>query len=141
MPQTYRDYRVILLALSCEHKDANRKEVGSVCASVNMKTRIGSKELTRFIWLPVYGLDYYEMRHLQDTVDDPVLYEKRRYQVPFGRLKQVYPAFDIASARDANLIYQPFLLVDGDTYHFRARGVSPLPVQGLILDRLTMRYL
>jgi len=141
MPQTYRDYTPLDIALRVHYTNESRAKLGDIAAAVPMRTRLGSKELHRFVWLRVYGLDWYEMRALQATVDEPVLYEKRRYCVPLGRLKQVYPAFDIAKATDENVIYQPFLMVDEETYHIRAKGSSIFPVHGLIRDRLTMRFL
>jgi len=123
-----------------------RKKEGDIMAVrlVGEWIGVGTKEISQRLWLRVEGLEHYESMHLIDLNHDPdpdgEIFEKRRYCIPLDRLKEVYPALDIARVRDTADAYQPFLTLDGDNYTFLTEE-NPLEVSGLVLDKYTGEYL
>jgi hypothetical protein len=116
---------------------------------------------TGVIWIHVYGWDraWFEKLNtpfwstaLPDISDpiysgDAVPYDKRRYCVPFERLKRVIPGFSVEMAIDFTQTYQPWAVVDMgnadnpyDAGRFLAQG-APIYIDGLVYDKLTRRYI
>lgn len=109
---------------------------------------IGLQEMQHFLWLRLTGLDDTEMDMLSsswDAVDEgDAAYGKRRFCIPLKRLAQVIPTVNPVLARDPTAIHQPCCPVDEEPSSL-TRGLyyslnTPLPVQGLVFDKLTMRY-
>ena len=104
---------------------------------------IGLKERSAFLWICVSGISDVLAEEIHSSIIDPVtsqVYDKRRYCIPFARLKAVLPQLNLQRVRDHQDSYQPCVTVDEDTGEFLG-AASPVPVQGLIFDRQTMRYL
>jgi len=110
---------------------------------------IGKAEAHTLLWLYLEGLEDQEMQLLASrdwepylTGDEPTIkFDKRRYCIPFRRLKKMYPAFDINRAKDPSDPYQPFVFIPDDPpYYFQSRPIV-FQVQGLVFDKATGRFL
>lgn len=109
---------------------------------------MGTKQGTQYLMLHLEGLTRREMGWLAlantvpfNPTGDSVRYDKQRYCIPFERLKKVYPAFDIDQAKDQTLVYQPFVLVQGDPPYFFLQRPHVFDVHGLVFDKVTGGYL
>lgn len=169
MPQTYREFPVMELALSCVQAHAHRKQEGDIVAVRAPLGMIGTAEARSYVWLLVEGLDTSLMTRLTEplyaayngtaplSVDTPIV-DKRRFCIPFTRLQQVHAAFAPDRARDLRDVYQPFLPIETETYYYRLGsehqplhglrrlpaglvGVKPLHVHGVVFDKRFMQYL
>ena len=150
MGQTNRKYPIREVALSLENAPDNdsgteRKKLGDVVVVRNPHFVIGRLEAKPYLWLRLEGLEENEFSEIKlrvhlDGDDAKERFDKCRYRIPLHRLKQVFPAFDIARAVDLDDIYQPFLTVDEDNY-FYLTEVKPFQVSGLVFDKATGEYL
>ena len=147
MPQTFREYPIREVFLcSDNHRNlasgAERMKEGDI---INVRSPHGScgfGSMARGLWLLIEGPDTSVMDRLKDIntteTDDVggVIYDKRRYSIPFNRL----PDFiDLARVRDPGDIYQPFVGVATDTTEF-LMPLPPLRVEGLVFDKVTGQY-
>lgn len=167
MPQTYRAYPVVEIALACFTRPG-RVEEGDIVACRAPLGMIGTAEAHQFLWLLVEGLDASGLHRLDQPwysaytgpqpAFDANLVGKRRFCIPFRKLQQVHPGFDPGRARNPADLYQPFLPVETDTGYYRLgsehqpqHGLRHLPqgavharalaVHGLVFDRQHMAYL
>jgi len=168
MPEDHRDYSMREVAVLVHdypntHQNERARE-GDIIEIRKPIGQIGRLEAAHILWLLIEGLDTGEMAKLKerffegpDTEASPV-YEKRRFCIPFDRLKQVVPSIDVNRIRDRADKYQPFLPVDLDWpyYRFATEGYNvhgwqylpagiiarpPLDVHGLVFDKKATRYL
>ena len=89
----------------------------------------GLRELKRYLWLRVEGLEESDWGLLEQETD----FEKRRFCIHLERLKQFNSNFDPEKAMDQTVIYQPFLPVDDDGLFLVDQ--NPINVLGLIYDK------
>ena len=160
MPQTFREYPIRTVAICTQDfaPHTNGTKERSLCGDITViKTpwgqdhgTIGSSEATQWLWFQLEGLDKNEMGYLSgvnrvpfDPADDGVHinYDKRRYCIPLERLKKLYPALDIAKAKDATVAYQPFVMTQGDPPYYFLKKPKVFDVQGLVFDKAIGRYL
>ncbi len=145
MPQTYKDYSSVEVAVSLtSEKDLasghERKQEGDIIVVRRPLKGIGTAEAKTHLWLKVEGLDKADLDKLTQQVDEDNDYGKRRYCIPLEQIKKQMSSFDISRALDKDEIYQPFLLVDEDNYLFLVE-VAPLQVQGLVFDKNKGTYI
>lgn len=144
MGQTRRRYPVRELALRVFSSAPlasghERALMGDVIECRPPGVGLGWMEMSRFLWLRVEGLEENDAGMLHQPREG---WEKRRYQIPLARLAAIVPGFNVARATDLADIYQPFLPVDEETGRFlEGVAVPPLPVEGLIFDVVTGRFL
>jgi len=122
---------------------SERKNAGDIVAVRKPNIGAGLRELKRFIWMRVEGLEENDWTNLKLPVIDwneKRKFDKRRFAIPLQRLVQFNASFDIAKAQDANIIYQPFIPVDEETGLWLA-DPRPINVMGLIHDKETGIYL
>jgi len=106
-----------------------RKFVGDIVAVRQPDIGAGLRELKRYLWLRVEGLEESDWGLLEAETD----FEKRRFCIHLERLKQFNSNFDPQKAADPDIIYQPFLPVDDDgLFVFDS---NPINVLGLIYDK------
>ena len=156
MPYTYRDYPEVLAGIATQdfapHTNGTKERslCGDIIAIAKPHGDIGTKQATRWLWMNLEGLDTNEMEKLNLLNEVPfnaepgqasVRYDKRRYCIPFNRLKKFYPSFDIAKAQDPNFVYQPFVLVYEDPPYTFLKKPTVFDVHGLVFDKATGRYL
>lgn len=113
----------------------------------------GSAETSRYLKVLMDGLELNELSRLKDVLTDPLdefadgpALDKRRFCIPFHRLKQVAPWLDLNRVVDRDDPYQPFCPMDeedGSSLHRHFLGTMrrPLNTHGLIYDKAKMRYL
>lgn len=143
MPQFYRDYSVMEVAISLFHKSravsgVERAGLGDVIEVRPPLGEIGTLEREKFLWLRVFGLDTNRMFNFSVRYENEA--EKYPYSIPLNRLKKMIPEFDIDAAKNPNLIYQPFFVIDEYFGKFVANTRSPLRAEGLIFNKDRMRY-
>lgn len=144
-----REYPIMELCLNTRNMaqlaSGNERSVeGDIVVIRRPHTHIGKLEGLRRIWLLVEGFSIREFEVLtQRLQENGVKYDKRRFCIPFARLKRMAPFFDIDKARDNTILYQPFMCIDEDGPYWYLHGScrKPLEAHGLIFDRLTQRYL
>ncbi len=157
MGETNPTYPVREIALACFSKpDLNgneRIQEGDIVAVRKPNISIGRKEANIYLWLRLEGLEENEMARLADCLYEPNelnvesgvptgnRYDKRRYCIPFDRLKEVYPAFNMEKARDPDVVYQPFLGIDENDLFYFLTEEPPFSVSGLVFDKQTGEYL
>lgn len=141
MGQTNPQYPVFEVALACEHRGNaglhERKTVGDIIAIRKPSSGIGAKEVSKYLWLRLEGLEENQMHRLVDSIDG---FDKRRYQIPLERLVSIVPSLNLARIKDLSDKYQPFLGIDEESLRFVSIG-RPLNVHGLVWDKATGRYL
>ena len=106
---------------------------------------VGLKEAKRYLWLRIEGLDTRaEYDVLAESIYEPdeegTRYDKRQYCIPLAKIKELDSSFDLDKARDTDDLYQPYLVVDGDTYEF-VTSELPFQVSGLVFNKETGLYL
>lgn len=144
MGQTNPAYPIFEIAISCEHGGTHsgglkeRKTVGDIIAIRKPGIGIGLKEMSGYLWLRIEGLEENDMARLIDPIEG---FDKRRYCIPFDRLKAIIPSLDINRAKDLNDKYQPFLSVDHDPPYRFIGTTRPLNIHGLIFDKQTGRFI
>jgi hypothetical protein len=150
MSETNINYPVMEIAISLVSyaplsSGHERVIQGDIVAIRKPYIGIGTKEATNFLWLRVEGLEESEFYRLTDSISDStseIVYDKRRYYIPLERLQEIDQEFDLELALTPDSIYQPFLILDEDTYTFILEdGHQPFQVSGLIYDRVTGDYL
>jgi len=148
MPFTFRNYRVRQIGLYVKSEAPlatghERIQEGDIGVVLNPNEGVAGIERAHYLWLRVQGRDDNDMDRLQDNnqpdIDGNVFWDKRRYCIPFKRLKEVYPPLDISSVKDPVDMYQPFLGIDNDNGLFLITR-PPLTVFGLVFDKETRRY-
>ena len=144
MGETNRQYPVFEAALSCEdcapHTNGihERKLAGDIIGIRRPALGIGSAERSRYIWLRLEGLEENEMWLLTELIPE---FDKRRFAIPFTRLRQAYPDFDISRAMNRDEIYQPFLNVDHNPPYYFLNEVPAFDVHGLVWDKVRGQFL
>jgi hypothetical protein len=143
MPQTYKNYQTWEVALrGFDAATESRVQSGDIIEVRQPTPFVGLKETSNFLWLKLFGLDDTEMEDLKEVIEDQnEIFEKRRYSIPLERLVGFYPTFSVSRANDVGDFYQPFSVYDYDTLEKLIDSGTPLPVEGLVYDKLHMRYL
>ena len=151
MSETNPSYPTMELAISCEtmidlESGHERKKPGDIIVVREAGSYIGRREMARYIWLRVEGLEENEFPALMQMEVDPegsdplAIYDKRRYCIPFSKLAEIDPDFDADRAADPSDVYQPYLVVDAETGLYLIQG-TPFDVSGLVYDKHTGEYL
>lgn len=123
-----------------------RMKKGDIIAIRKPGSFIGSKEGKIFLWLHIDGPEENEFALFAQQVYEPTdpetgtRFDKRRYEIPLGRLQVLYPAFNQSRATDPNDFYQPFLLIDSEDFEI-VTADSPYVVSGLVFDKAIGDYL
>ena len=146
MGETNPSYPVMEVALALFSKpDLNSKEriqEGDIVDVRDLSAGgIGMKEANTFLWLRIEGLEANDMSALSSPLEENgVLFDKRRHTIPLDRLKVVYPSLDLSRSRDDSDLYQPFYLVDEESFEFLSS--SPVfDVSGLVFDKSIGSYI
>ena len=145
MGQVNPNYPIKEVAISLEsfpiESEHERKQEGDIVTIRDTHYCIGLKEMSRYLWLRIEGLEESEFDELVSVlVDDGITFDKRRYCILLEKLKEVDPNFDLDRARDLEDVYQPYLVIDEDTGIFLI-AEEPFQVQGLIFDKSIGEYL
>lgn len=157
-----RKYDPVEFCISLHSKTRDRIQEGDIVYWRPLEINRTGVDLTkRYLLIPVEGFDHWSMVNLNFTgpmtnVDNwmkhPIrvgnkpggteitYYDKRRFCIPLHRLKQVYPALDLARCRDENDIYQPFRQFCFDRGYF-ITTVKPFNLHGLVFDKFKGKYL
>jgi hypothetical protein len=142
MGQTNPKYPVMEIALSTvSYPDLEsgheRKLAGDIVGIRKSNIGAGLRELKRYLWLKVEGLEENEWALIGKSIKG---FDKRRFCIPLQRLVQFNASFDMEKAQDVNIIYQPFLPVDEETglWLYQPR---PMNIMGLVYDKVTGIYL
>ena len=123
-----------------------RMKKGDIIAIRKPADFIGSQEGKIFLWLHIDGPEENEFAAFAQQVYEPTdpetgeRFDKRRYEVPLGRLQVLYPAFNQSRATDPNDFYQPFLLIDSEDFEIVAADPA-YAVSGLVFDKAIGDYL
>lgn len=148
MGQTNKTYPVMEIALSCEYGGTHtngtkeRKCVGDIIAVRKPGLGIGSAEMSRYLWMWLEGLDDDAMSALDSMmIIADVIYDKRRYVIPFERIAAIVPSFNVSRALDLLDKYQPFRGVDEEPPFRFVRDSRPFNVHGLVFDKLIRRFI
>ena len=135
---TNRKYPIYEIAISTINRKNNPNErirIGDIVVRRKPRKCIGYKEAKIFIWMLVQNFEEAIIPQLADeNQENNIRFEKRRYMIPLSNLKKHFPFFDIQKAKDPNLIYQPFRLLDYDTFYF-LNNRKPLDLNGLVFDK------
>lgn len=143
MAQFTKSYPVMEIAISCVNSQDHtvgkvRRKMGEIITVRKPHHVIGMKEAKDFLWLRVEGLEKKQWNILREF--DSGLY-KRRYCIPFHRLKEVYPPLDLNRVYDRSDSYQPFCIPDFENDYRYAVTNKPFRTEGLVLDKVTRKYL
>lgn len=154
MGLTKPQYPVFEIAVSCEHGGTHsgglkeRKCVGDIIAIRKPAGAVGRLEQSGYLWLRIEGLEENDMARLTEPMTDTgnvdtatVIYDKRRYCIPFERLQAIVPSFNVSRALNAADKYQPFIGVDEEPPYRFVREQRPLNVHGLIFDKQTRKFI
>lgn len=146
MSAVCRNYPIFECALRVVGAGQDYQEEGDI-VELRPEGRVGGiglKEMHKFLWLRLCGADdtvMYDLRNPWvnnlDTLENK--YAMKQYKIPFERLLQTCPSFNIALARDINTIYQPFLYVDNDNGYFVASSCL-FDIHGLVYNKATTRF-
>lgn len=123
-----------------------RMKEGDIIALRPAGTGIGSQEAKNFIWLRLEAVyTRSEFDQLKEAVYEPdeatgERYDKRKYCIPFAKLQEFDPSFDINRARDIADLYQPYLVTDEEDYTFVTTNL-PFQISGLVYDKAVGDYL
>ena len=142
---------VMEMAIALESLDdtpgGERKKEGDIVVVRPIGMGVGESETKRYLWFRVDGMLY---RHSYDFLlmpnydpDDPetgVVYDKRRYSVPLERLLTFDPAFDVDRARDLNDLYQPYMVMDEETFEYLTIDPPFDLAGGLVWNKLAGDY-
>lgn len=110
---------------------------------------IGKKEAHEYLWLQMEGLDDFSLlKHpnteprddYQEQYGEKNFFEKRRFCIPFYKLNSAYPFFDVSKALDPLILYQPFIVLDEDTFEVLSYR-APMRTEGLVFDKAVGRFL
>lgn len=143
-------YPVVEIAISTEDaanlaSGHERKKIGDIITVRGLGNGLGLKEAHGYLWLRVEGFTkaYFDTLNvwLRET-DRFKIFDKRRFWIPFSAIRDQFPAFDSTLAVDLNVIYQPFLPLDTETFMYLEEAEQPpLHVSGLIKDRQTGMFI
>lgn len=114
-----------------------RKLAGDIVGVRHVNIGAGLRELKRYLWLRVEGIEENDYPFLKKGVKG---FDKSRFCIPLHRLVQFNSAFDIEKAQDINIIYQPFIPVDEETGLWLYEP-NPMNIMGLVYDKETGIYL
>ena len=153
MSQFARSYPDVEIAISTQsysplasgHERVQEGDIVTVVGKLR-KSR-GIKAGKRYLWVRIYGEEAALMEALRDHIFDLDLdgepgkqFDKKRFCVPLQRLKDQFPALDLARARDPDDDYQPFIPFDEDDFRYlEGPELRPFTVWGLVIDKKTMR--
>ncbi len=129
----YSTMEVMLSTVSYPELDSERKLVGDIVEVRKPDIGAGLRELRRYLWLHMEGIEFDEWAILKTGIKG---FEKRRFCIPLERLVQFNSAFDPVKAMDTTIIYQPFLPVDEETGLW-LYDPNPINLMGLIYDKET----
>ena len=126
-----------------------RRMAGDIIAIRRPHHGIGKKETSEYLWLRIQGPDLSFLATLLQPMTDDVdaltgeVWEKRRYAIPLERLAQIVSRVDLDEVKNPSSFYQPFIGYDENNQLRVIPGTeSPaIPVEGLIFDKLTGKYL
>jgi len=133
----------VALFLGDEQSDLNFKE-GDIMVSRRPIGGVGSKEVERFLWLMIDGLEENDLFALSIPIFDELgdnITEKARYRISLSDLSLRDVNFDIDAARDPNVTYQPYLIPDLEDFIFVENSEVPFDAQGLAWDKELGFYL
>lgn len=141
----------VAIALESLADDAGgeRKKEGDIIVVRPIGEGIGETETKRYLWLRIEGLfnrAEYDVLALPIVVHDPIdpaiitEYDKRRYNIPLAKLQTFDATFDIDRARDSLDFYQPYMIIDQETFQYLTVD-PPFNVSGLIFDKSTGTYI
>jgi hypothetical protein len=118
MPQTFRDRPLLEVAISTRSlsptSGGERVQQGDIASVRKPLYAVGRLEVRDYLWIYLQGPDWNECVRLHEGGGvqigqvDEILYEKRRYGIPFSRLQQMLPSFSESRAADRRDAYQPF---------------------------------
>ena len=114
-----------------------RKLAGDIVGIREPDIGAGLRELKRYLWLRVEGLEENEWDVLASQIKG---FDKRRFCIELNRLKQFNVNFDPEQAKDITKIYQPFIPVDEETGLWLIHP-TPINILGLIYDKVHGIYL
>jgi hypothetical protein len=151
MGVTNPNYPTMEIALAMVNAPDNadgteRMKKGDIIAIRKPADFIGTQEGKIFLWLHIDGPEENEFAAFAQQVYEPTdpetgeRFDKRRYEVPLGRLQVLYPAFNQSRATDPNDFYQPFLLIDSEDFEIVAADPA-YAVSGLVFDKAIGDYL
>jgi len=151
MGETNPNYPTMEIALCMVNAPDNadgteRMKKGDIIAIRKPADFIGTQEGKIFLWLHIEGPEENEFALFAQQVYEPTdpetgtRFDKRRYEIPLGRLQILYPALNQSRATDPNDFYQPFLLIDSEDYEIVAADPA-YAVSGLVFDKAIGDYL
>lgn len=148
-----REYPIAEIAIALWELVPERIQEGDLVTWRRPGLGVGGKEHKLFLWLLIEGFEAGDLPMLKTPVWEPfdptgeyepasayTRYDKRRFNIPLTRLKEVYPALDLNRCRDLNDGYQPFYTID-ENNHLWLTDSTPFQVTGLIFDRVQGVYL
>ena len=158
MSEVLRNYQRLLCVLNTQDYGFEGGGERSLCGDIigvrplipGIYGGLGTKQGAVNLILHLEGLDKNEMDQLHlgyDVPFDPennedfVSYDKRRYCIPFKRIKKLHPPFNINRAQDPDDVYQPFVTMDPDPFFEFLANPQLFRVEGLVFDKATGRYL
>ena len=143
--KSYPEKEIAILTVNHEK---NRAKRGDIVVMRNPHNVIGVKERADYLWLRIEGWEedaYWSIHepnfdaHYSND-EGTIAYDKRRYCIPFHRLKEVYSLFDIARAENISDEYQPFMIIDEDNGAYLTPQ-KPYSIHGLVYDKVFREYL
>lgn len=147
-----REYPVIEIAIANWSEAPEHIQEGDICGARRPNIGIGLAEAKMWLWLLVDGFESSELKGLTWPVYEPydptgeydgptyIKYDKRRFNIPFARLAELYPSIDLNRCRDINDAYQPFYTLDTDN-NLWLTDTTPFQASGLIFDNVMGVYL
>lgn len=130
------------VAINCvDHTRKSKVQGGDIVVCRKPRGEIGRKEAHRCVWLRVKGLTALEVETLTESVTyDDRLKDKRRFCVPFAKLKKALPDFDEVKARNPAYFYQP-QIGDHETRYRMKEQADVIDLRGCIYDKTRQRFL
>lgn len=150
MPETFREYpvREITLSVTDENPLASgheRKMAGDIISCYKPGVGTGRKVVSTYLILRVEGFERSQFDRICQPMEESApdfFFDKRRYCIPFERLKIYMPRLDLDRVRDPDDIYQPFVPLDEDTLlYIEGAEHPPISVVGLVFDKKTGMFL
>lgn len=157
MSYTNREYPVMEIAIAAVNRPDHQNErliPGDIISVRKPHFVIGTGEGSRVLWMLADGIEQMNWGNLSTSNYDMDIsyinpdysgerFDKRRYYIPFNRLKKVYPSFDINRAVNENDLYQPFITIDfsDSGYWYYLAKQKPLDVHGLVFDKVKGDFL
>lgn len=115
MPETYTQCSVweVAIAVSTKSRESSMNEGDIVAVRKAGPQGIGTGEMKDFLWVRVCGWDDAQVARLTEAIGHSSgrSFQKRRFQIPLGRLRQVVgPPFSLSRAHDRQVAHQPCLV-------------------------------